>query len=171
MTGEEKYLAYHAAHLKEHPPEGTIEGLRTVLAMIRQYAIPEMSANEQGQVPFFRAVFDSVVAEIEASIRRQETDAETAAANWKAIQAIPAICRGEEVACPLHVSHPISELRRELAAVKLDVVEWVQLAKYHRDWFAKNHADGKNAGPCPTDAAIEASEKLLGREIGYPTAI
>lgn len=52
---------------------------------------------------------------------------------------------------------------RELALRK-DVAQWVQLAKYQRDWFGKNHADGKNAGPCPTDAAIQKSERLLGRD-------
>lgn len=50
---------------------------------------------------------------------------------------------------------------RELALRK-DVAEWLQLARYQRNWFEKNHPDGKNAGPCPTDAAIRKSENLLG---------
>lgn len=53
-------------------------------------------------------------------------------------------------------------------ALERDLAEWVQLAKYQRDWFSLNHPAKTNAGPCPTDAAIQQSEKLLGREIGYP---
>jgi len=49
---------------------------------------------------------------------------------------------------------------RELALRK-DVAEWLQLAKHQRSWFGANHPDGKNAGPCPTDAAIQKSERLL----------
>ena len=57
-----------------------------------------------------------------------------------------------------------AKLRDEIAA-------WTQLAKYQRDWFALNHPAGNNAGPCPTDAAIEQSETILGREIGHPPAV
>jgi hypothetical protein len=52
----------------------------------------------------------------------------------------------------------------------LDIAHWVQLAKYQRDWFRNNHNDGINAGPCPTDAKIAASEKMIGRTVGYPAA-
>ena len=45
--------------------------------------------------------------------------------------------------------------------LRQDIAEWVQLAKYQRQWFVQNHPDGKNAGPCPTDAAIQKSERLL----------
>ena len=65
-----------------------------------------------------RAIFESVIEEIEASIRRQETDRETAAANERNIAAIPALCRGEEVTCALHVSQPIRELVGELKRLR-----------------------------------------------------
>lgn len=62
-----------------------------------------------------------------------------------------------------------AETERELKLRK-EVALWVQLAKYQRDWFELNHPAGKNAGPCPTDAAIARSERLLGRTIGHPPA-
>lgn len=62
-----------------------------------------------------------------------------------------------------------AETAKELA-LRREVALWVQLAKYQRDWFEKNHPAGKNAGPCPTDAAIKSSERLLGREVGHPKA-
>ena len=171
MSGEQIYAQYCAGVRKEHPPEGTIESLRTVVNMIREYAIPEFPATENGQVPFLRVVFDSIVGEIEASICRQETDRETAAANEKYIQAIPALCRGElDVPCAAHVSWPIRDLYEKYRAAMQDVAEWVQLAKYQRDWFRLNHPSGDNAGPCLTDSAIEKSERLLGRKVGYPPA-
>ena len=171
MNGEQIYAQYCAGVRKEHPPEGTIESLRTVVNLIREYAIPEFPATENGQVPFFRTVFDSIVGEIEASIQRQETDRETADANWKSILAIPALCRGKlDVPCALHVSLPIRELYEKYRAVMQDLAEWVQLAKYQRDWFRLSHPSGDSAGPCPTDSAIKKSERLLGREVGYPPA-
>lgn len=51
-----------------------------------------------------------------------------------------------------------------------DLALWVQLAKYQRDWLKLNHPPGNIAGLCPTNAAIAESEKLLGREVGYPPA-
>lgn len=168
-SGEAIYLAYCAAQRKDDPPEGTVDSLRTVVNMIREYAIPELPATENGQVPFLRAVLDSAVAEIEQSIIRQGTDQETAAANERHIRAIPSLCRGEDVECVMHVSQPIRELRETLSAVKQDVAYWVQLAKYQRHWFENSHNEGKNAGPCPTDAAIAASEKLIGRVVACPS--
>lgn len=93
--------------------DGTIESLRTLVNTIKEYALPEYPPNELGQVHFLRVVFESVIAEVEASIARQETDKETADANAKYIAAIPALCRGEEVPCALHVSQPIATLTRE----------------------------------------------------------
>lgn len=58
---------------------------------------------------------------------------------------------------------------RELKLRK-EVALWVQLAKYQREWFQKNHPSGKDAGPCPTDAAIKQSERLLGWTVGHPPA-
>lgn len=49
-----------------------------------------------------------------------------------------------------------------------DIAQWVQLAKYQREWFFHNDPAKMDAAPCPTDAAIAASEKLIGREVGYP---
>lgn len=118
MSGEEIYRQYQQQVRKEHPPDGTIDSLRTVVSMIQQYAIPELPANENGQIPFMRAIFESVIEEIEASICRQETDRETATANEKYIAAIPALCRGEEVTCALHVSQPIKELVERLKAAE-----------------------------------------------------
>lgn len=57
--------------------DGTIESLKRVVNTIKEYVLPEMPPNELGQVTFVRAVFESVVAEVEASIARQETDKET----------------------------------------------------------------------------------------------
>lgn len=51
--------------------DGTIESLRTVVHTIKEYALPELPLNEKGQMPFMRAIFESVVAEVEASIARQ----------------------------------------------------------------------------------------------------
>lgn len=48
------------------------------------------------------------IAELENELA---TLKETAAAMEKYIYAIPALCRGEEVPCALHVSQPIKELR------------------------------------------------------------
>lgn len=63
-----------------------------------------------------------------------------------------------------------SEVRDAIGQLETDIAHWVQLAKYQRDWFKANNTAGTNAVTCPTDAAIAASEKLLGREIGYPNA-
>ena len=60
-----------------------------------------------------------------------------------------------------------AETARESRLYK-DIARWVQLAKYQRQWFIENHPDGKNAGPCPTDAAIEKSERLLQRDAARP---
>lgn len=62
------------------------------------------------------------------------------------------------------------EMRGQRDKAFLDIARWVQLAKYQRVFFANNHPAGRDAGPCPTDAAISASEKLIGREIAYPSA-
>lgn len=61
-------------------------------------------------------------------------------------------------------------LVQRLKDIECDLAHWVQLAKYQRDWFTLNHPDKNNAGPCPTDIGIAQSEKLLGREIGYPNS-
>lgn len=98
--------------------DGTIESLRTVVHTIKEYALPELPLNEKGQMPFMRAIFESVIHEVEASIARQETDKETAGANERYIAAIPALCRGEVVPCALHVSQPITELRSRVEALE-----------------------------------------------------
>ena len=45
-----------------------------------------------------------------------ETERECRQAAEKSIAAIPAICRGEAVACAYHVSGPITEMRANLIA-------------------------------------------------------
>lgn len=57
------------------------------------------------------------------------------------------------------------------AQLSQDIAHWVQLAKAQRDWFEEHGPHGKSTCVCPTDAAIEASEKLLGRTIAYPKAL
>jgi len=166
--GEAIYAEANKVIRREHPPEGTIDSLKSVVGVISEYAIPELQADENGQVPFLRSLLDAAVSEINASIARQQTDKETSEAVEGWVKAIPALCRGEVVPCAMHVSEPIRQLRTELSAVKQDCAHWVQLAKYQRDWFKHHHTAGINAGACPTDAAIAESEKLLGREIGYP---
>jgi len=106
--------------------DGTIESLRTVVHTIKEYALPELPLNEKGQMPFMRAIFESVVAEVEASIARQETDKEAADANERYIAAIPALCSGEAVPCALHVSQPINTLRSRVEALEGVVRELVQ---------------------------------------------
>jgi len=75
------------------PETGTVESLKIMVNTIKQYCLPEYPANDKGQKPFIGVVLDEVVKEIEASIFRQETLQETAAADAKYIAAIPC---GEE---------------------------------------------------------------------------
>lgn len=110
--------------------DGTIESLRTVVHTIKEYALPELPLNEKGQMPFMRAIFESVVAEVEACIARQETDKETADANERYIFAIPALCRGEVVPCALHVSQPITALRSRVEALENVVRKLVEWGNY-----------------------------------------
>lgn len=55
-----------------------------------------------------------------------------------------------------------SEIRGAIGNLKQDIREWIQIAKYQRQWFQDNHTAGKDAGPCPTDAGIRKSEQLIG---------
>lgn len=71
---EEKARKLKEAVELECPPEGTIESLAMVANCIKEYAIPEFPANEQGQIHFMRAVFESAVDQIEAFIRNQKKD-------------------------------------------------------------------------------------------------
>ena len=54
-----------------------------------------------------------------------------------------------------------SEIMGDILEMKSDLSYWLQLAKYQREWFHCNHEAGTNAGPCPTDAGIDATERLL----------
>lgn len=55
-----------------------------------------------------------------------------------------------------------SDIKEAISNLKQDIREWVQIAKYQRQWFQENHTAGKDAGPCPTDAGIRKSEQLIG---------
>ncbi len=107
------------------PETGTVESLKIIVNTIKQYCLPEFPENDKGQKPFIGVVLDEVVKETEASICRQETLQETAAAMEKYIYAIPALCRGEDVACALHVSSPIKELRARISALEAMVREFL----------------------------------------------
>lgn len=81
---------------------------------------------------------------------------ETAAADSKYIAAIPALCRGEEVQCALHVSQPINELRDRKAELEQMVRELVDIVR-----------------ELPADEFTELADKALallqpeaGKEVG-----
>lgn len=72
ISGEQKYLAYRQKDRLSNPPSGTTESLRVLLNTIREYALPELPANEHGQVPFLRTIFDAALDEVEATIELQK---------------------------------------------------------------------------------------------------
>jgi len=155
--------------------DGTIESLKTVVNTIKTYAIPEYPENELGQVPFIRAVLDAVVSQVEASIARQETDRETAAANEKYIFSIPALCRGEEVTCALHVSQPIHDLRQQLATItqerdylkqELDVTEKASAIFEQNSAACAEEFEGRLKAEKERDALRECLQELIAATEG-----
>jgi hypothetical protein len=67
----------------------------------------------------------------------------------------------------LHIREQL-RLEAKVNVLIQDVANWVQLAKYQREWFYHNDPKNVDAAPSPKIAAIEASEKLIGRKVGYP---
>lgn len=65
------------------------------------------------------------VSELKAKLEAErDTERELTATYAKYIAAIPALCRGEEVPCAMHVSQPIKELRARIAELEQMVLEW-----------------------------------------------
>lgn len=71
LAGEIDYREYCAARGPEEQPDGTLESLATVAAMLETYGPECFPANEQGQVDFARCMTDSAAEEIRAFLGKQ----------------------------------------------------------------------------------------------------
>lgn len=101
------------------------------------------------------------IAELENELA---TLKETAAAMEKYIYAIPALCRGDEVACALHVSQPIKELRENNNSLKQIVRELLSvISQAEDDAWTKNqlmYSTAKMMRDCRTKA-LDLLQPLL----------
>lgn len=128
--------------------------------MARPYTLESWDAlNDQVQDA------QACIAELEqrnAELEKELATLKETAADANYIAAIPALCRGEEVPCALHVSQPINELRARIAELE-KMVELLTSCWYTKDLHAEMYF--YDVPSAVHDKAIALLQPEAGKEV------